>query len=587
MRRWWLAYGGGAALVCAALFTVSVDVLELERSERAARAEGLRQERLRLALWRMESWLAPRLTTENARPYFEYSAFYPRDRPYESLLWSPEDSGELVWSPLLVWQSPDIPLHIQVDEDARYASPQVPGDSLRDEALAVCLSEEELAQSAALLAEVEAALPAPTLESAVAEGLAAFGVPEGPAAGLPRDEPGPSPWVAVDAGQTARNTAEFSRRARVLSESSQLGNYLPPVTAGGLDVGPFVPIWFDEPARLLYARRVSLGGHTLHQGFLVDWPRLRQHLLDAVADLLGPAELIPLRDCQPAESEAGLVLAGVPALLRAEPLAPAADEAGPGLTPVRRALVLSWSAVLVALAGVGLVLRSAVVLGERRVRFASAVTHELRTPLTTFRLYAEMLADDMVPDAERRREYLTTLRDESDRLARLVENVLAYARIEQGRSPVELRDTTVGALLSAAVPTLRRRTEEAGLTLVVDEGGLAGRPLRTDGPVVAQVLFNLVDNAVKYAGRGTVRLGAAVRDQRLVLEVADEGPGVDEAARRVLFRPFERSAPEATPGVGLGLSLSRSLARELGGELELASAPGEGARFRLELPLPG
>src|SRR5690606_23556726 len=90
-------------------------------------------------------------------------------------------------------------------------------------------------------------------------------------------------------------------------------------------------------------------------------------------------------------------------------------------------------AVLVAVGAIGLVLRASMDLSDRRGRFVSAVTHELRTPLTTFCLYTEMLADGVVAREEARREYLSTLKDESRRLARIVENVLAYARLGEGR----------------------------------------------------------------------------------------------------------------------------------------------------------
>ena len=99
------------------------------------------------------------------------------------------------------------------------------------------------------------------------------------------------------------------------------------------------------------------------------------------------------------------------------------------------ALLIGWGGAFLAVAAAAALLHGVMTLSERRAAFVSSVTHELRTPLTTFRMYAEMLANGMVPDAARRQEYYETLQRESERLTLLVENVLAYARLERGRKP--------------------------------------------------------------------------------------------------------------------------------------------------------
>src|SRR6187401_3474036 len=104
-------------------------------------------------------------------------------------------------------------------------------------------------------------------------------------------------------------------------------------------------------------------------------------------------------------------------------------------------------AVLLAVAVAAFLLQGVMTLSERRAAFVSSVTHELRTPLTTFRMYAEMLARGMVPDANRRQEYFTTLQREAERLTLLVENVLAYARLERGRKPQAQDRVTLRSLL--------------------------------------------------------------------------------------------------------------------------------------------
>jgi signal transduction histidine kinase len=198
----------------------------------------------------------------------------------------------------------------------------------------------------------------------------------------------------------------------------------------------------------------------------------------------------------------------------------------------------------------------------------------------------------MVSDPGKRRSYLLTMGAEADRLAHLVENVLAYSRVERGRAAGPASVTTPGALLDATRERLTQRAAQAGMEICV-EGRSEDMGLRlvTDRSAVEQILFNLVDNACKYAvGAADRRIHVEVFAGRgcAVFRVRDHGPGISAANRRDLFRPFSKSAQRAAnsaPGVGLGLALSRRLARHLGGSLEYCAAPGDGALFDLRLPL--
>jgi signal transduction histidine kinase len=227
----------------------------------------------------------------------------------------------------------------------------------------------------------------------------------------------------------------------------------------------------------------------------------------------------------------------------------------------------------------GLLLAGTLALDARRAAFVSAVTHELRTPLTTFKLYAEMLEEGMVPE-EKRKEYLSTLRTEANRLGYLVENVLAYAQIERGRERKPLEEVPAAELLERILPRLRER---AGTKLEV--AAIPPCIVRADRISVEQILFNLVDNAARYGGE-RVSLSCSLAKNALVISVADEGPGVAPEVERRLFEPLRKSAAEAAdgaPGIGLGLALSRRLARAMGGELRYRRA--RGATFELTLPL--
>jgi signal transduction histidine kinase len=338
---------------------------------------------------------------------------------------------------------------------------------------------------------------------------------------------------------------------------------------------------------LLLARRVTVNGRSFIQGCWLNWPVLKESLLTSVADLLPEADLLPATDENGGEQTR--LLAALPARVVPGDIATTPRS---GLSPIRLALLMAWICVPLAVTAVAALLRGAVALSERRGAFVSAVTHELRTPLTTFRMYAEMLAEGMVPEEKKRTEYLKTLCSEADRLSHLVENVLAYARLERGRAPRRTEPVTFRALLSSAEHRLQARAAAAGMTLIVEaDETVLQQSVMADPGAVEQILFNLTDNACKYAD-GTedrrIHLNASVKENRGTLSVTDHGPGVQPEESRRLFRPFCKSARDAAnsaPGVGLGLALSRRLTQDMGGELHLDLSVTDGARFVVSLPL--
>jgi signal transduction histidine kinase len=197
----------------------------------------------------------------------------------------------------------------------------------------------------------------------------------------------------------------------------------------------------------------------------------------------------------------------------------------------------------------------------------------------------------MVPDAQRRQEYFQTLQREAERLTLLVENVLAYARLERGRKPQAIEPTTIASLMERVGPRLAQRAQQAGMQCVVQiEPESANRSFTTDLNVVEQILFNLVDNAAKYARAATdrrIHLIAGNEGGSMRFTVRDHGPGFEPRHVGGHMRAFGKSAQESAesaPGVGLGLALCRRLARQLGGRLDLAAAPGGGAMATLVLP---
>jgi signal transduction histidine kinase len=353
----------------------------------------------------------------------------------------------------------------------------------------------------------------------------------------------------------------------------------------------FEPRWLD--GELVLLRRVRRGDEEIVQGTWLDWPALREQLLEQVDPVVPASRLEPALDPVGGADDPGRRLALLPARLVPGPM----PETEPrDWTPVRWTIAAAWGAALVGLVGLAALLFGALALGRRRADFVSAVTHELRSPLTSFRLHTDLLAQGAVP-ADEEPEVRVILEREAGRLSHLVENVLAFSRLE--RRPVRPEETELGALLDAVLPHLEERAERSGLALVVASPPELSRVLvRADSAGVERILLNLVDNACKYAGEAEpaellLETEAERRWVRVVL--TDHGSGVEPGEARRIFRPFHRSAARAAgsaPGVGLGLALSRRLARAMGGDLryEPPSAgthgpggPGAGARFELRL----
>ena len=345
-------------------------------------------------------------------------------------------------------------------------------------------------------------------------------------------------------------------------------------------LSPLRPIWLA--ADLILVRDVQdLSGDRV-QGVWLDTEAIKSLLLKNIVDLLPNAKLEPARqslkvmlgEAADPNADDPMVLAALPWRLIPGEVATVMPV---GWTPMRKTLGVAWvGALLAALAAVAL-LRGVVKLSERRASFVSSVTHELRTPLTTFGLYSDMLAEGMIKDEKKQSEYLHTLRKESSRLTHLVENVLAYSRIERGSARARVERIKVGTLIDRVCERLRSRAEEADMELhcsVLPE--LADRDIQVDTTAVEQILFNLVDNASKYAsGEGdgnVIELSVVELARGMAFRVCDQGPGIPKSERRKLFKAFHKSAQEAAhtkPGVGLGLALCRRLARALRGDLRI------------------
>jgi signal transduction histidine kinase len=222
-----------------------------------------------------------------------------------------------------------------------------------------------------------------------------------------------------------------------------------------------------------------------------------------------------------------------------------------------------------------------------KAEFVANVSHDLKTPLSLIRVFGETLEMGRVSDETTRQEYYRVINHESERLSRLIDNVLDFSRIEGGHRTYELVPTSVEPVVRDAVESFAYVLAQQGFKVdVAIQPDLPEVPM--DADAVGQALSNLIDNAIKYSeGRKVLTVGAASEDGGVALTVGDEGIGIprDEQAR--IFDKFYRvgrSETQGQRGSGVGLALVRHVAEAHGGRVTVDSRAGEGSRFTLWLP---
>ncbi len=554
-----LALCGAMVLGAMTWLTRGVLAAEQERAEAESRADL--EERTRLALWRIDAAGAAIVLGENRHPSADY-----------------ETNADAFLSN----NDASVKLHFEVRQFGKLTSPEGLARRKNFESLRKLLNTNPLPGNEWSLLTCAAVAGENAWQSVPKDAV----LSKGNYANIRQQKGGPE--ARNDSGyQTNFNNAERAQRAKTVEDtvnnSAQvdLNQTLDASPTEQLtDLATMRAVWVGGDLFLLrqLTAMVSDVAEKRVQGVWLDQELLKQRLLAEVKDLLPASELTAILN-SPADDPLALVSFPFHLQRNELPHAAASHPNGP--------LIVGWAAVLLALLTTSFLVHGVMRLSERRASFVSAVTHELRTPLTTFRLYSDMLESGVVKP-ERRGDYLRVLSREADRLSHLVENVLSFSKIERGSARSVVRETTLHDLLEPMRERLAARLATAGMDLEMDSASTVR--VRVDSAAVEHILFNLIDNAAKYATGGEppkVEITTLTNGRMVEIIVIDHGPGIPISEHGRIFRAFHKSAREAAesrPGVGLGLALSRRLAKSLGGGLECVDAK-HGACFVLRLPI--
>ncbi|MHC4754729.1 MAG: sensor histidine kinase [Planctomycetota bacterium] len=248
-----------------------------------------------------------------------------------------------------------------------------------------------------------------------------------------------------------------------------------------------------------------------------------------------------------------------------------------------------FAAVILALASLWRNAHEQLRLAQKKDDFISAVSHELRTPLTSIRMYAEMLEKDWVTSKEKVNDYYKGLRQESERLTRLIENVLDFSRIQRGKKQFAFTAGNINACLKSVIEMMSPYAAQHGFSITTDLAEIDQTAFDSDA--VTQIVVNLLDNAVKYAGQTddkTITVRTAIQGKFITIEVEDHGPGIPHRHRKKIFEQFYRCQAESTRetnGTGLGLALVKKFAEAHNGFVEILNAKPKGSIFKVTLAM--
>lgn len=259
----------------------------------------------------------------------------------------------------------------------------------------------------------------------------------------------------------------------------------------------------------------------------------------------------------------------------------------------KQLLAFGLGAILLLFAGGSFflwrVVRRELEIARLQADFVAAVSHEFRTPLTSLRHVTDLLEESDDIPRERRRSFYEALGRNTDRLQRLVESLLDFARMDSGRKPYDLRPVDVGELVTRVVSDFREDALRRGFQVRLDVNVPATLRSPIDTGSLTTALWNLLDNAIKYSpGGNAVAVVVRQRDEQLAIAVEDNGLGVPAGEQKQIFDRFVRGRKASELGIkgtGLGLAMVWHIAKAHGGHVELDSQEGAGSTFTILLPL--
>lgn len=582
---------------------------------------------------RIDSDLARLVATEEARGFADYRFLTVAGETTQALLSQrsplatlPRESG---WPGLLG--------HFQIDPDGRFSTPLLPtppglptrwgiGDDEWRERQQIQVRLLEVLQNNQLIArespvvqrQVGSRAPAPAEAAEEAPSQAAFDrlVTQEPA----RQRTPASRTAGKDAGPGEKPMAEMAAEPPVaramrreqaavleMAGSDADASFAEVISEPGIslfesDISPFEFSRLDSGHFVLFRRVWTDDGRSI-QGLLIEpEPFVADTIIRPFLDsaLAATASIILHWRGQLIQHQSGNS-SHVETLFQRQLSAPLGDLelrfSFGELSPGPGARMANWTAVvLLGVLLLGFLALYRLGLGQIRLArqqqdFVAAVSHELKTPLTSIRMYGELLREGWVPD-DKRREYYAYIHDESERLSRLIGNVLQLARMERQELDLDCRETTLNEVFDLLRSRLSAQIERAGFAGGFElDPTIAERMVSVDHDALLQILINLVDNALKFSARSecqqvdiTIRADGA---DHVIFSVRDHGPGVPRAQMRRIFELFYRPGngiTRDTAGTGIGLALVRELTAAMDGVVDIVNRE-PGAEFRVRLPL--
>lgn len=221
--------------------------------------------------------------------------------------------------------------------------------------------------------------------------------------------------------------------------------------------------------------------------------------------------------------------------------------------------------------------------------FLSNITHELRTPLTSIRMYAQTLKLGRVTDQEKAEQCLDTILKEAARLERLIDQMLIWRRIAEGREIYQRKPTKISDAVKDAAGSFRAMVDHQNIDLIIEKIG-DEVIVEIDRAAVADALLNLMFNSYKYSGhQKKIQIECEQTKKGVELSVEDNGIGIEKKDQKKIFDRFfrlEQKTETGTQGVGLGLSIVKHVVESHGGKVNVESEPGRGSRFTMIFPPP-